>query len=314
MNDLNKIKSYINNKKYRRPYYYFFPKNEIKENNYIKNRLSMVLEESKTDLPTYIQTLELYRNYITNQEELKKILVNTIDVFIKHKAYDKLLETYKELISLESDNDTLVSYYRDISNILQNNFELEDAVLYINKAIGLISMYCSNLQSLYIRKSMILFNLKRHREAVASIEDIIEKGIRCNQDISNIYMFYLLLVLAVEENTFNIREHLQFQKSRIPDFCDHKNYTFLLNIISSFENCDLPHYQYEVSHFTKCDFYSKNENELNTIFRTINSKLTAKFYSLNYAPSIRNGLLEQKESSPQTPSPIGCSKRIPIRS
>lgn len=217
-----------------------------KNNQYFDEGLYLLIEllkkEARTNEMIYYYNYSL--SYYKRNAEYHKLI--TI-----YKIIIRILEDNPNIYVLEADSNTLlIRYNRDISEILAQNFELDEAIYYLERArkISRLANNSLGIDSISVQIGILLILTKRYDRAIACFETIISDKPHYNfqQKDMNIIMLYILTMLANNYSTYTTRNCFEELKKKYMNLYECREYIFLINVISSVENNDLDHLTHEV--------------------------------------------------------------------
>ena len=258
----NKIDNFCNQSKSPNIFYKIFGKlYQCKINSFI-DQLEIALPSAE-NTEYYGECLEKLILLLNLEKRTPNInyYLNQAIYYYKHiKDHINELNTLNKLIEFSENNNIspifIANYHKDIANILEHNFELDDAVEHLLIARSIMTKYPNNkteieqinfqIACIYISRG--LYDISHeYLYGILFFKPKYTVYYKENQ----IIIIYILNLLAKGDNISVIRKKLVDITLIYLNFDETDEYVFIINIISSIENNDNEHFIFEIHRFSQ---------------------------------------------------------------
>ena len=277
-----KIDNLLFPKPYKKIFYNIFEnlyKNKI--NNLI-NELDHLLNRAK-NTHNYDECLNQLIFFLVSVNEIEKSIFylyqgvlyyqSIKDACNEIKSLNRILEICHDHSNIRNIEVIMYNCYKDLSVLLEDNFELDEALNHLQIARTFIKKYKLKydiididykIASIYITRN--LFNL-----ACEYLYGVIfyKNEYILNNKECQLIMMYLLTHLAKLDNITNIKLKLNDICNKYVRFYESDDYVLIINIISCVNNLDNDHFVHETHRFVQ-----KYKNDIfRYLFVTIKKKI-----------------------------------------
>jgi len=259
-----KIENLLYPKPYKTIFYNIFEnlyKNKI--NNLI-NELDNLLNRAK-NTQNYDECLEQTIFFLVNVNEIEKsifylyqgvLYYQTIkDASNEIKSLNRILEICHTHSNIRNIEVIMYNCYKDLSVLLEDNFELDEAINHLQIARTIIKKYKLNysiididykIASIYITRNLFVLASEYLYGVIFYKNEYILNNKECQ-----IIMMYLLILLAKLDSIANIKLKLNDICNKYVRFYESDDYVLIINIISCVNNLDNEHFVHETHRFVQ---------------------------------------------------------------
>lgn len=259
-----KINNFLTPSKSKMIFYSIFSKLYKKQiEQFIEQLEELLLRAKHTN--NYDECLDNLVYLLINEKEIEKCIYSLYqsvlyyqsikDVNKEFKTLNKILEICQNNINLPNINTIVVNCHKDIAYILEENFELDEAVEHLHIAKSLIKKYEINKSVELIEYQIACIYITRNQFVVAAeyLYGIIfykEDSIVYYKE-NQIIMMYILTLLVKKDRIIDIRNRLKLITQKYLGFYETDEYVLIINIISCVENRDNEHFIHETHRFVQ---------------------------------------------------------------
>jgi hypothetical protein len=259
-----KIEKMLYPNKCKKFFYNIFENLYKKEKNNLISELDILLNRSK-NTPNYDECLNKTIHFLLNVTEIEKAIFylyegvlyykSIKDVSKQYKSLNKILEICQNNINIVNNEVIMYNCYKDLADLLQDNFELDEALNSLQIARTFIKKYKLDysiididykISSIYITSNLFVLA----SEYLYGIIFYNDKYV-LNFKQSQIIMMYILTLLAKSDSVNDVKLKLNDICQKYVGFCESDDYILIINIISCVDNLDDEHFIHETHRFVK---------------------------------------------------------------
>ena len=259
-----KIDNFLNPNKYKKIYYNIFQnfyKNEI---NYFINQLDNLLSRAK-NTKKYDECLNQTIYFLLKVNEIEKAIYylyqsvlyyhSINDISKEFKSLNRILEICQNNTNIPHIEVIMYNCYKDLSVLLEENFELEEALNHLQIARTFIKKYKLDysiievdfkIASIYITRNQFILASEYLFGVIFFRDNFIFHYKECQ-----VIMMYILILLAKSDNVNEVRMRLNDICTKYVGFYESDDYVLIINIISCVNNLDNEHFIHETHRFVQ---------------------------------------------------------------
>jgi len=259
-----KIEKMLYPNKCKKYFYSIFKDIYKKEINNLILQLDILLNRAK-NTPNFDECLNKTIYFLLNIPAIEKAIYylhegvlyykSIKDVSKQYKSLNKILEICQNNINIVHIEVIMYNCYKDLADLLQDNFELDEALNSLQIARTFIKKYKLDysiididykISSIYITSNLFILA----SEYLYGIIFYNDKYI-LNLKQSQIIMMYILTLLAKSDSVNDVKLKLNDICQKYVGFCESDDYILIINIISCVDNLDDEHFLHETHRFVK---------------------------------------------------------------
>lgn len=259
-----KIENFLYPNKCKGFFYNIFQDLYKKEKNNIINQLDILLSRAR-NTTNYDECLNRTINFLLHINEIEKCIYylhqsvlyykSIKDVSKQYKSLNKILDICQNNLNIVHIEVIMYNCYIDLSDLLEANFELDEAINYLQIARTFIKKYKLNYSIIDIDFKISSIYITRNLFVLASeyLYGIIFYNDNCvfNFKQSQIILMYILTLLSKSDSVNYVKLKLNDICQKYVGFYESDDYVLIINIISCVDNLDHEHFVHETHRFFK---------------------------------------------------------------
>ena len=283
-----KIENILKPNKCKMIFYNIFQNSYKNEINNIINQLDNLLLRTQ-DTKNYDECLKKTIYFLLKVNEVEKsIYYLHQSILYYHRIHDtrnefkslyRILEICQNNINIPHIEVIMYNCYKDLAVLLEENFELDEALNNLQIARTIIKKYKLDYSIIEIDFKIGSIYITRNQFVLASeyLYGVIfyRDNYIFNYKECIVIMLYILTLLAKSDNINDVRMRLNDICQKYVGFCESDDYVLIINIISCVDNLDNEHFIHETYRFV----HKYKDEIFRYLFLTI--KKTIDFKSLN---------------------------------
>jgi len=259
-----KIDNFIYPTKCKMLFYSIFKDLYIKEKDKLINELDLLLNRA-VNTTNYDECLNKIIYFLLNLNEIEKAIYylhqgvvyyhSIKEVSKEYKSLNRILEICQNNLNILHIEVIMYNCYKDLSVLLEDNFELDEALQNLQIARTFIKKYKLKysmididfkIASIYITRSLFVLA----SEYLYGIIFYNDNNL-FNLKKSEIILMYILTLLAKSDSVIDVKLKLNDICQKYVGFYESDDYILIINIISCVDNLDDEHFLHETHRFVK---------------------------------------------------------------